>query len=138
MATIFKLIRVTEDSMLPTYTDGNILLVRTSAKKITRNDVILFTDPIGLKKMFIKRVIGLPGELIQILNTGVILINEKTFNSEFNTYSSGVEEIQSEWKLKLDEYVVLGDNRIESIDSRRYGAIKKNLILGKVIKRILK
>lgn len=136
----YKLIRITENSMEPTLTNGQIYLMKRFSKNnrklLKRKDIVVFKEPVGKNKNFVKRIIGLPGETVQILNTGVLLVNKETINTEFELYSSGIEEIKYEWILGPKEYVLLGDNREDSIDSRRFGAISEELLIGKVSRKI--
>jgi signal peptidase I len=122
------------NSMLPTIKDNTKLLIDDdfyNENSVQRGDIIVFL--LDDKVVHIKRVVGLPNELIQIKD-GTILnngkpINEKNIFSNItanNTLVNGV-------LLKDDEYFVVGDNPDLSMDSRYYGAIKKSSIIGKVI-----
>ena len=121
--------------MVPKYKHNDLILVKKIQKNrkiaIKRNDIIVFLDPITQKKPFIKRVIGLPGELIQIYDTGVITADNIVVNNSPATHLENKDTIVYEWKLH-DEFIVLGDNREESFDSRKFGPINANLLLGKV------
>ena len=99
-----------------------------------RFDVIVFPSPYDKSESIIKRIIGLPGETVQITGDGKILINGKVLEENY-----GKETIQDAGTasslviLGADEYFVLGDNRNHSIDSRwpEIGKIKRNMIIGK-------
>ncbi len=129
-------------SMYPTF-DGNDYLIVDEVtyrfSKPTRGDVIVFMhDPVE-HKYFIKRVIGLPGETVEVANDMV-----KIFNT---AHPDGFALDEKEYgpmhgpsmlvrtTLKDDEYFVLGDNRPVSYDSRRFGPIHQSEIAGRVVLR---
>lgn len=101
-----------------------------------RFDIIVFPYSDGTR--FIKRIIGLPGETVQILD-GVIYINDEVLTENYGLEKTEYSGIASD-KIVLgdDEYFVLGDNRKVSLDSRyeEVGNIKRNMILGKAWIRI--
>lgn len=123
-------------SMESTISDGDYLLVDRVIYKIKNpsyNDVIIFKPKNYATNIFVKRVIALPGDTIQIKD-GIIYINDKIREELFK-----VEEIRNpgkaieKIKLKKDEYFVIGDNRNNSEDSRLFniGNVKKSEIIGK-------
>jgi signal peptidase I len=118
---------VVGDSMLPTLKNNNIMLVnQLSARfnKIDRFDIIVFKY--GTPSYLIKRVIGLPGETIEYKDNELYINGEK---KEFNFNTLGQTEDFKE-VLGSDEYFVMGDNRENSSDSRKFGSIKKDRIIG--------
>lgn len=125
------------DSMNPGIANGDIVLVNTllyNAKNPSRGDVIVF-KPQGDETMhsYIKRVIGLPGETVEIKG-GIIYIDGKELKEEYKTSAIKDTGLAAEKiKLKKQEYFVLGDNRLSSTDSRsvEVGAVKKTEIEGK-------
>ena len=125
-------------SMVPTLEDGDQLIADKLSyhfRDPERFDIVIFPYQYAANTYFIKRVIGLPGETIQIKD-GQILIDGETYqeNGEF----PGIENAGvAETKVVLDsgEYFVLGDNRNNSIDSRSpdVGIVRKSQnIIGKV------
>lgn len=128
---------VVGDSMNPVLHNGDIVLVNQivyDASNPKRGDVIVFKpDENEELHVYIKRIVGLPGETIQIKD-GKLYIDGKELKEEYKTTAIedagvAVEEI----KLKKDEYFVLGDNRMASEDSRslKVGNVKKTDIEGK-------
>lgn len=115
-------------SMEPNLYDGNILLVEQITSRFgdyKRFDVIVFEHS---PSYLVKRVIGLPGETIEYRDNKLYVDNKKIeshFNINGNTTNFGPITIPE------DKYYVLGDNRIDSIDSRDFGPIKKEKIVGK-------
>ncbi|MBU2028807.1 signal peptidase I [Patescibacteria group bacterium] len=109
-------------------------------KELIRGDVVVFRYPKNRSQFFIKRIIGLPGEKIEIKNNRVIIynsanpdglaLNEKNYLSE-SVRTSGDLIL----KLNENEYFVLGDNRMFSSDSRYWGPVGSADIIGKVLLR---
>ena len=129
-------------SMYPTFQDKDYLIVnelRMYFKEPVRDEVVVFKHPNPPHQYLIKRIIGLPGETIQLRNGKVTIINEdnpkgfvlpETYIREpFNT-SMTVE-------LKDNEYFVMGDNRNQSSDSRVWGVLPKKNIVGMPLVRLL-
>lgn len=127
-------------SMEPTLDNGDQVFVEKVSKyfSITRGDIITIeqTDPLHPETLLIKRIIGLPGEKVQIKD-GHVYINDELFDEP---YISDIVEtaIDPQYDkavvvLQEDEYFVLGDNRPISKDSRRIGPVHKDQIIGKVL-----
>lgn len=125
-------------SMEPNFFDHEYLLIDEISYRFNepaRGDTLVFRYPRDPSQFFIKRLIGLPGETIEIDDGRVQLFNEE--------HSSGLVLSEpylgadftagrSRVTLGADEYYVLGDNRDESLDSRSFGPIKREAIIGKV------
>lgn len=131
-------------SMEPNFHDSEYLIIDELSYRFqapTRGQVIVFRYPKNPQEYFIKRVIALPGESVQIKDGGVYIFNENNpegwrlpeeyINEEIKTFSNGDEKIT----VSPDEYFVLGDNRTSSKDSRSFGAVNKSFIIGKVLFR---
>ena len=129
-------------SMDPTFETGDYLIVNKISyrfEKPERNTVVVFRYPGDTSKSFIKRIIGLPGETIVMKDNTVSIINTenpKGFVVD-QSYVSHASPGNLEKTLGPDEYFVMGDNRAESFDSRSWGALPKQYILGKPILRLL-
>lgn len=119
-------------SMEPNFQNGDYLIVdeisyRFDAPK--RGDVIIFRYPLDPSQFFIKRVIGLPGENIEI-EDGKVFTNGKVLDE--SKYLQNIDTAGSiEVKLAENEYFVLGDNRQASSDSRKWGEVDKKFIIGR-------
>lgn len=133
---------VSGSSMVPTFEDANYLIVDKISYKLSkpkRDDVVIFRYPNNQTKFFIKRIIGLPNEIVDIKGNAVTITN-KEHKDGFRLYEPYVKNISNNdmyLKLKSDEYFVMGDNRSGSSDSRSWGAVKKELIIGRAFLRLL-
>jgi signal peptidase I len=133
---------VSGSSMVPTFQNGQYLIVdelsyRLGAPK--RDDVVVFRNPNNTKVFFIKRIIGLPNETVDLKGTDIIITNNQhpngfTLNQPFikNQANSDLH-----FELGKDEYFVMGDNRPASSDSRYWGAVPKKLLIGRAFLRLL-
>jgi signal peptidase I len=103
----------------------------------------VFLPPGDNERHFIKRVIGIPGDIIKIIDCGVVISQDgQKYQLEENYLASGTcttggSAIKEGRALKLgpQQYAFLGDNRGESLDSRYIGLVDKNRIIGRVIFR---
>jgi signal peptidase I len=129
-------------SMDPTFHDGDYLIIDEISYIISepkRNEVVVFKYPNDKKKFFIKRVIGLPGETVDVKGSVVKITNEEHkqgFELD-QEYVKNTSNTEGHYVLKDDEYFVMGDNRIASSDSRYWGPVKRDLIVGKALLRLL-
>ncbi len=117
-------VKVNGSSMYPTLDGGEIMLLNKLGK-VDRFDIVVLKME-DKKDNLIKRVIGLPGESVEI-RLGAIYINDKKLEDEFGY---GVTYDVGKVTLKKDEYFILGDNRSISLDSRAFGPVKKEEIKG--------
>ena len=130
---------VSGKSMEPNFHNGDYLIVDEISYRLDepkRGDVIIFRYPKNPKEFFIKRIIGLPEERVEIKNSQIIIYNneneeglivDENLYIPVSTTTSGDVNII----LKSDEYYVLGDNRNASADSRIWGALEEHFIIGK-------
>lgn len=119
-------------SMNPTLNEGDIIITNKFIyrfKSIERNDVVVISQD---EKYMIKRIVGLPGETVEYQNNDV-LINGKAYKETFTNSETEDFTIQDLGYdvIPEDMYLVLGDNREDSLDSRTFGLISKNQIIGK-------
>jgi signal peptidase I len=101
--------------------------------------VVVFRYPNDTTKYFIKRVIGLPGETVDIKGS-VVTITNATHPNGFTLSEPFVENLSNNnlhFVLTNNQYFVMGDNRIASSDSRYWGPVSKNLFVGEVFSRLL-
>jgi signal peptidase I len=133
---------VSGSSMVPTFTNGEYLIVDELSYKLgepERGDVVIFRYPNDQKKFFIKRIIGLPNEIVEIDGSTITITNEETEEKIKldEPYVKNISENNIRFELRDDEYYVMGDNRTASSDSRYWGAVPKKLLIGKAFLRLL-
>ena len=125
-------------SMSPAFETGQYLIVSRVhylIAKPQRGDVLVFHLPLDPERDFIKRIIALPGDTVEFRDTEVyingIILDEPYIKEACDASACG----DSFWQIGLDEYFVMGDNRNHSDDSRFFGTINIDLIVGKAFLR---
>jgi signal peptidase I len=134
---VYQPVKVEGTSMMPALADQerifvNKFLYRFGLGDIQRSDLVVFFYPNDPEKSYIKRVIGLPGDVVAI-DRGTVKVNgqplrENYVPPEYRDYSSMPPR-----KVASDHYFVLGDRRISSNDSRTWGAVPRHSIYGKAV-----
>ena len=127
---IFNFILVKGDSMNPKYKNNDFMFLNKiiySFKPIRRGEVIVLKYR---NNDLIKRVIGLPNDKIKVENGKLYINNKEVKENYINSYTASYDF--DEITLKDNEYFVMGDNRYNSYDSRNFGTITKNNIIGRV------
>ena len=133
------------DSMNSTLSDGDHLIIWDAFYTPEREDIVVFEDySTSLKKAVVKRVIGLPGETVEIKKNAdgefLVYIDGNPIKQEYAYYGAHYSSPNTGvWTLGENEIFVMGDNRYNSTDSRDYGVgpINVDSILGKVVLRFL-
>jgi signal peptidase I len=138
---LFQPFIVKGESMAPNFESGDYLIVDEISYRLAdpqRGDVIVFNYPKDTTQRFIKRIIGLPGETIDIANGQVEIIKEGIATVLTEKYLPADLKTYGDVKVALgnDEYFVLGDNREYSFDSRAWGVVPRKDIIGKAFLRI--
>lgn len=137
---------VVGSSMEPNFYTGERILVEKVTKYFRpykRGDIVVLHPPGSDNIDYIKRIVGMPGDVVKIVDCKVyIKSGEESYLYEENYLSDGVctlggTKIKEGRSFKVDEgnYLVLGDNREKSLDSRAFGLVPKDRILGKVVFR---
>ncbi|OHB17609.1 MAG: signal peptidase I [Parcubacteria group bacterium RIFCSPLOWO2_01_FULL_40_65] len=130
-------------SMESAFEDGDYLIINEISYRFSepqRGDTVVFRYPENPRQYFIKRIIGLPNETIEIKNNQAKVFNEGNPNGfilDESSYLDSGQITEGSLRVKLyeNEYFVLGDNRLHSSDSRRWGVLNKSYIIGKVFIR---
>lgn len=148
---------VSGSSMVPTFTDRDYLIINKISYHLgdpKRGDVVVFKYPNDPKndprrslnervfdpgKFFIKRIMALPGETIDIRGNDITITNENNPNGFKldQPFVKNGDNNNVHLRLKSDEYYVMGDNRSASSDSRAWGPLQRSFITGKVMARLL-
>ncbi len=129
-------------SMEPTFETGDYLIIDQLSYRFhepERGDVVVFKYPKEPSKYFIKRVIGLPGETVELAGQGVTIKNSANPGG-FQLDQSYISFSSDNFKTMMlgeNEYFVLGDNRPVSSDSRVWGALPREDIVGRPLVRLL-
>ncbi len=135
---LFKPFYVKGASMEPNFHDKEYLIIDELSYRFhdpVRGDVIVFRPPENTKEYFLKRIIALPGEHVKISEGRVIIYNaehpegvvvDETYLPDDVLTLGEVNKV-----LAADEFFVMGDNRPNSYDSRRFGAIERSSIVGR-------
>ncbi len=130
---LYQPVKVEGTSMAPQLHDQDRLFINKFAyqfEKIDRDDVVVFYYPRDTQKSYIKRVIGLPGDTIRIVD-GEVFVNGKAIAEPYVPKRYQDVRSMDEFKVPEGEYFVMGDHRSISSDSRDFGPVARNLIYGK-------
>ncbi len=137
---LFQPFFVKGQSMDPNFENGDYLIVDEISYRFSdpeRGEVIVFKYPEDPSHRFIKRIVGLPGETVEIKDGKVIIYKDGTSQvlNESEYLSDLVTAGDFQITLGENEYFVLGDNRSFSFDSRKFGVLPRDKIIGRVIFR---
>lgn len=133
-------------SMEPTFHSGERILVDRISKiliPLKRGEIVVFLPPGDNERHFIKRVVGIPGDIFKIIDCGVVIskdgqkyqLEEAYLDKDTCTAGGGAIREGRALRLGPEQYAFLGDNREESLDSRSIGFVDKSRVIGRVIFR---
>lgn len=123
-------VRVQKISMEPTLVPGEILLVNKLEYKLGKfeyGDILTFHYPLEPELDYVKRIIGLPGDLV-LVEGGQVFVNGREL---YEPYISAAPEYEGEWRVPAESLFVLGDNRNPSADSHVWGFVPAENVIGK-------
>jgi signal peptidase I len=129
--------RVQGTSMLPLLEDGERIIVNKFIYRfhpIERGDVVVFWYPRDPAVSFIKRVVGLPGDTVEI-RTGQLYVNGQMVREDYLAPRFRDDDSMSATKVEKGYYFVLGDHRNSSNDSRSWGEVPEKYIYGRAVYR---
>lgn len=132
---VLPVLQIEGTSMEPTLVNGDIVLL-TKTTNFKRGELCGFT---WNNKLLIKRVIGIPGDWIEMDTDGTIYLNGEKLDEPYTSHlAMGECDLEFPYQVPQEQYFVLGDMRESSIDSRNtlIGCVKKDQIIGKVFFRI--
>lgn len=145
---LFQPFVVKGDSMEPNYHSGDYLIIDELSYRLRdpqRGEVIVFNYPLNLSYRYIKRIIALPGETVELKNGEVYVSRAGGEPTKIDEDLYINQATRDKWKnmldygpvtLNSDEYFVMGDNRNYSSDSRRWGLLPAKDITGRVVLRV--
>jgi signal peptidase I len=123
-------IRVESVSMLPSLQEGEFVVVNRVIYMVgepDRGDIVVFRFPLDESRRYIKRIIGKPGDTVMVLD-GVVYVNGNQINEP---YISAAPRYSGEWMVEEGELFVLGDNRNNSLDSKNWGTLPVENVIGR-------
>jgi signal peptidase I len=129
--------RVQGTSMLPLLEDGERIIVNKFVYRfqpIDRGDVVVFWYPKDPSVSFIKRVVGVPGDVVE-LRSGLLYVNSRRVQEQYLRPQFNDGETHSPVEVSKGYYYVLGDHRNSSNDSRNWGEVPEKYIYGKAFFR---
>ncbi len=135
MIFLYQPVKVEGTSMNPLLSDQERIFINKFVYRfepIERGDVVVFWYPLDRSKSFIKRVVGLPGETIEIRD-GHLYINGDELADQYVPAGYIDSSNYGPRKIPLGEYFVMGDHRDSSNDSRVFGPVSRSFIYGKAV-----
>ena len=133
-----KLYIVRGYSMEPSFRNGDQLVVSPRAYRRStprRGDVAVICDPRLPERQELKRIVGLSGEEV-LLEDGLLHVEGAVLDEPYLAGLPSTLGLEARrWRMGPDEYFVMGDNRVRSTDSREYGPVNADLIVGRVLLR---
>jgi signal peptidase I len=134
---LYQPVKVEGTSMMPSLVDQerifiNKFVYRFGIGDIARGDMVVFWFPGDPTKSYIKRVIGVPGDTVEVDN-GTVIVNNTRLEESYVLNEYRDRQSMAPFKVRSDEYFVMGDHRSSSNDSRSWGAVPRNYIYGKAV-----
>ena len=128
-------IKVVGAAMAPALNDGDRIVIERNPQKLERGDIVVFYVPFDQDFSYIKRIIGLPYETVEV-REGKFFVNGKPLDEPYIDPKLDQGKRSAEpVTLAEDRYYVVGDNRDNSSDSRIWGPLDRKLIYGKYLKK---
>lgn len=134
---LYQPVKVEGTSMMPALVDQerifiNKFVYRFGLGNIDHGDMVVFWYPGDPTKSYIKRVIGVPGDIVE-LDHGTVIVNRKPLNEQYVPAEYRDQQSMPPTKIQPNEYFVLGDHRVTSSDSRTWGTVPRHYIYGKAV-----
>src|SRR5215472_3353720 len=134
---LYQPVKVEGTSMMPSLVDQerifiNKFVYRFGLAQVQRGDTVVFWFPGDPSKSYIKRVIGVPGDMVEVRN-GVVYVNGARLAETYVPPEYRDHSVMSPEHVPEDQYFVLGDHRSSSNDSRAWGMVPRRYIYGKAV-----
>ncbi len=134
---VYQPVKVEGTSMMPSLVDQerifvNKFIYRFGLSQIERGDLVVFWYPGDTSKSYIKRVIGVPGDVVEI-DDGAVLVNGKRLPESYVPSEYRDHQSMAPTQVAPDYFFVLGDHRSSSSDSRNWGPVQRKFIYGKAV-----
>ncbi len=134
---LYQPVKVEGTSMMPALQDQervfiNKFVYRLGFGEVSRGDTVVFWFPGDPSKSYIKRVIGLPGDIVEV-RAGTVLVNQKALEEPYVPEEYRDRQSVAAMKVPEGQYYVLGDHRSSSNDSRSWGPVPRDAIYGKAV-----
>jgi signal peptidase I len=132
---IYQPVKIKGNSMTPLLSDHEAIVINRLVyqfEPIHRGDVVVFRYPLDVTQSFIKRIVGLPGEIVQI-RQGLVYVNENWVPEPYVLSQYGDLSDFGPIQVPSGSYFVLGDHRSDSSDSRAFGTVVRRLIEGRAV-----
>src|SRR6185312_6365964 len=134
---IYQPVKVEGTSMMPALTDQERIFINKftyhfGLGEIQRSDMVVFWFPLDPQKSYIKRIIGIPGDLVRI-DAGQVYVNNQVLDEPYVPEEYRDRVSWEEHRVPDGQYFVLGDHRSSSSDSRTWGFVKREAIYGKAV-----
>ncbi len=134
---IYQPVKVEGTSMMPTLTEGERIFINKitytlGSGRIDRWDTVVFWYPLDPSKSYIKRVIGVPGDVIEMYR-GEVYVDGKDFSEPYVPDEYRDNYTMQKTVIPVDKYFVMGDHRSSSNDSRAWGMVDRKNIYGKAV-----
>ena len=134
---LYQPVKVEGTSMMPSLTDQERIFVnkftyRFGFADIGRGDMVVFWYPLDPAKSYIKRVIGMPGDAVEI-HAGGVFVNGRALEEDYVPEEYRDRQSMSARTVPPHQYFVLGDHRSSSSDSRAWGFVDRKYIYGKAV-----
>lgn len=136
-ATLVVPVSISSASMLPTFAAGDVVLTSRNAPEldeVQHGDLVVFTNPEDGERT-LKRVLGLPGDAL-VIKDSVLYVNDRVVEEPYIDHAAIDAYYSRTYQVPPGTVFVLGDNRGNSIDSRDYGAIAAEDLLGRALFRL--
>jgi len=134
---VYQPVKVEGTSMMPTLSDQERIFInkftyRWGSGSIARGDMVVFWFPFDRTKSYIKRVIGVPGDVVEI-DRGTVIVNGQRLTEDYVPEEYRDRQSYAALRVPDGKYYVLGDHRSSSNDSRAWGTLDRKHIYGKAV-----